>query len=76
MLDIIDSWWGFFLQDFNQPWLNCQNLKTFAETVHRKGAALGNMLGFINGTVKGTCGPTTNQTIVYNGHKRKYGFKY
>lgn len=43
MLDIIDSRWGFLLQDLNQRWLDRLNLKTFAEAVQRKGAFLDNV---------------------------------
>lgn len=76
MVEMIDSRWGFLLQDLNQPWLNSHNLRVFANAVHRKGAALDNVWGFIDGTVRGISRPSRNQRIVYNGHKRKHGLKY
>ena len=76
MLDIIDSRWGFLLQDLNQRWLNRQNLKAFAEAVQRKGVFLDNVQGFIDKIVRVIYRSTTNQAIVYSGHKRKHGFKY
>lgn len=76
MLDIIDSRWGFLLQDLNQRWLNRQNLKAFAEAVPRKGVFLDNVQGLIDKIVRVIYRSTTNQTIVYSRHKRKHGFKY
>ncbi|DAZ99285.1 TPA: hypothetical protein N0F65_005453 [Lagenidium giganteum] len=33
-------------------------------------------VGFIDGTVRRICRPSTNQKYCYNGHKRKHGLKF
>ena len=76
VLDYIDSHFGHLLQDLNQNWLAPEHLTVFANTISDKGAALNNVWGFIDGTVRGISRPTHNQRIVYNGHKRKHGLKY
>ena len=50
-IDLIDSSHNHRLSDLNQGWLSPRCLKAFADSVHRKGAALDNMWGFIDGTV-------------------------
>ncbi|KAK3705284.1 hypothetical protein QZH41_008168, partial [Actinostola sp. cb2023] len=62
--------------DFNQPWLQPQQLQTFADAIHQKGAALDNCWGFVDGTVRPICRPGENQRVVYNGHKRVHGLKF
>ena len=51
-------------------------LQTYAEAIQRKGSALPNCFGFIDGIVRPICRPQENQGIVYNGHKRVHGLKY
>ena len=70
------SRWGFKLTDLNQQWLTSQNLMSFANSVYQKGAALDNVLGFVDGTLRGIAHPIQNQRVTYNGHKRKHGLKY
>ena len=76
MIDLIDHRWDRLLQDMNQPWLQSPCLTSFAQAVHRKGAALDNVWGFIDGTLKGCCRPQQYQRMLYNGHKRYHGLKY
>ena len=75
-IDLIDSSHNHRLSDLNQGWLSPRCLKAFADSVHRKGAALDNMWGFIDGTVRPCCRPTVNQRILYNKHKRLHTLKY
>ena len=49
---------------------------SFANSVYQKGAALDNVLGFVDGTLRGIAHPIQNQRVTYNGHKRKHGLKY
>ena len=42
---------GYLLRDLDQPWLSSQHLEDFALAVHRKGAALENCWGFVDGTM-------------------------
>ena len=51
-------------------------LERYAEAIHAKGAALSNCFGFVDGTVRPICRPNSNQTQVYNGHKRVHALKF
>ena len=64
------------LYNFNQPFMQPENLEEYCQSVARKGAALQNCFGFIDGTVRPICRPGTNQKIVYNGHKRVHALKF
>ena len=75
-IDLIDSSHNRRLSDLNQGWLSPHCLKAFADLVHRKGATLDNIWGFIDGTVRPSCRPKVNQGILYNGHKILYALKY
>ena len=75
-IDLIDSSHNHRLSDLSQGWLSPCCLKAFADSVHRKGAALDNIWGFIDGTVRPFCRPKVNQRILYNGHKRLHALKY
>ena len=76
VMDFIYENFRHLLQNFNQPWLSPQNLKTYADTIHDKGAAIQNCWGFIDGTVRPICRPEQNQRVVYNGHKRVHAIKF
>ena len=76
MLGLIFAQHGHLLTNFNQPWLSPANLVTFADAVHRKGAALENCWGFIDGTVRPVCRPGAHQRVLYNGHKRVHSIKF
>ena len=64
------------IASLDQPWLSPQNLKAFADATHRKGAALSNCWGFVDGTVRPICRPSQHQQVMYNGHKRLHALKY
>ncbi|KAF4145811.1 DDE superfamily endonuclease, partial [Phytophthora infestans] len=71
-----------YLLEFDHSRLNADTLSAYAEAVHAKGAPLQTCVGFIDGTVRGTCRPTRNQRYMYSGHKvrdfldRKHALKY
>ena len=44
--------------------------------MYRRGAAVRNIWGFIDGTIKFTCRPGEGQRAVFSGHKRAHGLKY
>ena len=67
---------GYLITDLNQPWLQPHCLEAFADAIHRKGAALDNCWGFIDGTVRPLCRPGEHQRILYNGHKRIHSLKF
>ena len=58
VLDDIYSWFSQHLTDLSRPWLSRENLKSFANVVHNKGAALDNCWGFVDGTVRPICRPS------------------
>ena len=51
----MDSSHNHRLRDLNQSWLSPRCLKALADSVHRKGAALDNVWGIIDGTVRPCC---------------------
>ena len=55
------------LRDLNQPWLQPAQLESFARAISRKGAALANCWGFVDGSVRPICRPGEHQRIMYNG---------
>ncbi|XP_048588229.1 uncharacterized protein LOC116608277 [Nematostella vectensis] len=74
--DFIVNTHGHLLLDLNQPWLQPFQLESFARAISRKGAALDNCWGFVDGTVRPICRPGEHQRIMYNGHKRVHGIKF
>lgn len=64
------------LTALNHTLMSPHLLQTYADAIQRKGSALPNCFGFIDGTVRPICRPEENQRIVYNGHKRVHGLKY
>ena len=76
VLDDIYSRFSHHLTDLNQPWLSRENLKSFANAVHNKGAALDICWDFVHGTVRPICRPSRDQRAVYNGHKRVHALTF
>ena len=64
------------ISDWNRSLLDPAKLELYVQAVSRKGAALDNCFGFIDGTVRPICRPGENQRIVYNGHKRVHALKF
>ena len=48
----------------------------FANAIHKKGAALENCLGFMDGTAGPIYCLNKNQCVLYNGHKRVHSLKF
>ena len=68
-IDLIDFSQSHRLSGLNQVWLIPHCLIAFANSIHRKGATLDNVQGFIGRTAQPCCGPKVNQRIFYNRHK-------
>ena len=64
------------LTQWNHDILDSLSLDVYTDAITRKGAALHNCFGFIDGTVRPICRPVLNQNIVYNGHKRVHSLKF
>jgi len=75
-MDLLHVQFGRLLSRLNQPWLSQAQLAQFSEAIYRKGAALDNCWGFIDGTVRPVCRPGENQRVLYNGHKRVHAIKF
>ena len=56
LVDIVDQQWGRLLSDFNQPLLRPDILESYAVAIYRKGSALNNVWGFIDGTTRPCAG--------------------
>ena len=76
LLNFMYEHWNHLLSTFQQNWLTVQNLQKFCDDIHQRGAPLSNCFGFVDGTVRPICRPSTNQRIVYNGHKRIHSLKF
>ena len=76
VIDYIVDTHGQLLRSLDQPFLSRDNLQTFADAIHQKGAALDVCWGFIDGTVRPISRPKENQRVVYNGHKRVHAIKF
>lgn len=76
VVDYIYNAHGHRLTQWNDRLLNPLALQNYADFISRKGAALDNCFGFIDGTVRPICRPNENQRIVYNGHKRLHALKF
>ena len=74
IVDIVDQ--QRLLNDFNQPLLRPDILKSYVEAIYRKGSALNNVWGFIDGTTTQCARPRRDQRLVFNGHKRYHCLKY
>jgi hypothetical protein len=64
------------LLHFDSNRLTPCKLGEFATAIHRKGSALNNCWGFIDGTFRPIARPVWNQRLVYNGWKRCHGLKF
>ncbi|KAG0427280.1 hypothetical protein HPB47_025656 [Ixodes persulcatus] len=77
VLTHIDGTFGHLLDDLTtHSWLSLGDLERFARAVHARGAPLPNCWGFVDGTARPICRPSTNQRIYFSGHKRLHALKY
>ena len=76
MTDLLHVQFGHLLSRLNQPWLTPADLVEFSQSIYRKGAALDNCWGFIDGTVRPVSRPGEHQRVLYNGHKRVHAIKF
>ena len=67
---------GHKLCQWNHDILNPRYFDTYTDAISRKGAALQNCSGFIDGTIRPICRPSQEQRIMFNGHKRVHSLKF
>ncbi len=61
------------ISQLRQGWLD---VDTYAAAILQKGAPVSNVFGFVDGTLRHICRPSTDQCEMYSGHKRKHGLKF
>ena len=76
VIDYIYETHGHLVTEWNNQLLHPVALQSYADAIHRNGAALDNCFGFVDGTVRSICRPTKHQRVVYNGHKRVHSIKF
>ena len=76
VLDYIYAVHTHRITQWNQEIINPVALQSYADAICRKGAALDNYLGFLDGTVRPISRPGERQRVVYNGHKRVHALKF
>jgi len=69
LLNYIYEKFQYLLSNLDHKWLDHTHLQEYAASVHRRGAPLQNVFGFVDGTLRAMCRPSSNQRHVYNGHK-------
>ena len=74
--DFIYNTHGHKITQWNNTILDPASLERYADAIYRKGAALDNCIGFIDGTVRPICRPGELQRVVYNGHKRVHASNF
>ena len=76
VIDYIYETHGHLVTEWNNQLLHPVALQSYADAIHRNGAALDNCFAFVDGTVRSICRPTKHQRVVYNGHKRVHSIKF
>ena len=71
----IHSKWKHLLE-WDHVRLTPEKLAQYARTIERKGAPIGTVWGFVDGTIRAIARPTQRQHACYNGWKRKHCLKY
>ena len=61
---------------WNHAILSPQLLQNYPAALQKKGAALGNCLVFVDGTVRPISRSERDQRILYSGHKRVHAIKF
>jgi len=64
------------LLEWDHQRLTPARLLQYAQTIERKGAPIGTVWGFVDGTICAIARPTRRQRTCYNGWKRKHCLKY
>ena len=66
VIDYIVDTYGQLLRSLNEPFLSQENLQTFADAIHQKGATLDNCWGFIDGTVRFLANIQSYQYLIFS----------
>ncbi len=66
MVDHISKEKGYVLKSFNQPYLSQVQMDLFCNRISDKGSPYKRCFGFVDGTVRAICRPSTGQKEVYH----------
>lgn len=72
----LDQKWEHILDLDEERLLRPSQLVRYAEAIHRKGAPLERVFGFIDCTIRRISRPTWFQRQAYNGHKKFHALKF
>lgn len=67
MIDYILNEKGHVLKSFNQPYLSREKIEVLCKSISDKGSPYKRCFGFVDGTVKAVCRPSTDQREVTHG---------
>eukprot|EP00976_Prorocentrum_cordatum_P011953 240523-Prorocentrum_minimum.AAC.1 len=70
---LYDTWAQPLLTNLRR---SVQHFERWAEAICQKSGAIGNCVGFSDGTLNRCARPTVWQRMLYSGHKRDHGLKY
>ncbi|KAJ7347929.1 hypothetical protein DFH08DRAFT_618353, partial [Mycena albidolilacea] len=76
LVEFLDEHWEHLLGCDDQHLLHPDNLKEYADAIHRRGAPLTSIFAFIDCTIRRISHPTWFQRQAYNGHKKFHALKY
>lgn len=76
VITLLNERWGHLLHFDSDHLLSPKNLRYYSEVIHKSGAPLQSVWGFINCTVQPISCPSYHQCQAYNGHKHFHGLKY
>lgn len=72
----VDESWSHLLGFDHEHLLSPQNLAKYAAAIHRAGAPLDSIWGFIDCTIRRIARPSKHQRAAYNGHKKFHALKF
>ena len=64
------------LRDWRSLAVFAQQFPAYAEAIHRAGAPMRNIVGFVDGKLQHLARPGFYQHVLYNGNDRVHGFKW
>ncbi|KAJ7236613.1 hypothetical protein C8J57DRAFT_964153, partial [Mycena rebaudengoi] len=76
LVEFIDDKWEHLLGCDDEHLLHPNNLKVYANAIHKRGAPLTSIFAFIDCTIRRICHPTWFQRQAYNGHKKFHSLKF
>lgn len=76
VVQFVDDRWSHLLDFDKDSLLSPENLEKYAAAIHRAGAPLDGVWGFVDCTIRAICRPSRWQRAAYSGHKKYHALKY